>query len=309
MTTSRRDGMTEHPINKVVQLKNATCPYCGWPFSDALPFTKEHVVGRKFVPNGTLHGMPNLLLRACSPCNGAKSDLEDDLSVISMHPDAAGRYAVDDARLRDAVQRKANKAVSRRTRKPVAAGEPPIVIKGMMGPSVSMTFTMQGPPQADDNRLFALARAQLMGFFYWLTYQPAEARGSWWAGDYVPLLAIRRADWGNPQLHWFEAHTKAWVGRLIFVTADGFYKVWIRRASETIPVWAWAMEWNHNFRLAGFFGDPVAIQTHVEAMPALKLDTLHESPGRSLRMRLDTPLAEADDTLFAWDLEEPLQAA
>ena len=309
MTTSRSGGMITYPINKIVQLKNLTCPYCGRPFSDDLPFTKEHVVGRKFVPNGTLHGMPNLLLRACAPCNGAKSDLEDDLSVISMHPDAHGRFAVDDARLRDAVQRKANKAISRRTRKPVAAGDPPLIINGTMGPSISMTFTMHAPPQADDARLFALARAQLMGFFYWLTYQPAESRGHWWLGDYFPLLTIRRPDWGNPQLRWFETHTKTWAGRLMFVTADGFYKVWIRRETETSLVWAWAMEWNQNFRLAGFFGDPDAVQTHIAALPALAMDTLHDSPGRSLRMRLDTPLLDADDKLFAWDLDEPLEAA
>lgn len=309
MTTSRRDGMTAYPINKVIQLQNLTCAYCGKPFSDALPFTKEHVVGRKFVPRGTLQGMPNLLLRACAPCNGIKSDLENDLSVISMHPDAYGRFAVDDARLRDDVARKAKNAFSRRTRKPVSEGDPPMIIKGTMGSALSMTFTMTAPPQADENRLFALARLQLMGFFYWLTYQPADERGHWWLGDFVPLLAVRRPDWGHPQLRWFEHHTRAWSGRLMFVTADGFYKVWIRRENETNAAWAWALEWNQNFRLAGFFGMPAAVQPHIDAMPALQMDTLHESPNRFLRMRLDTPLAETDDTLFAWDLEEPLQAA
>ncbi len=44
-------------------------------------------------------------------------------------------------------------------------------------------------------------------------------------------------------------------------------------------------------------------------MPVLVLDTLHESTGHPLRMRLETPLAETDDTLFVWDLKKLLQAA
>lgn len=308
MTTSRRDGMTNHPINKAIHLKNVTCPYCGKPFSHEMPSTKEHVVGRNFVPRGTLNGQPNLLLLACGPCNGRKSDLENDLSVISMHPDAHGRFAVDDQRLRDEVQRKAGKAISRRTRKPVADGDPPIVIRGTMGPTVQMSFTMQGPPQADDRRIFELAHSQLLGFFYWLTYRTGERRGSPWVGGYFPLMAIRRADWGNPQLLWFERHTKNWSGRLAFVIADGFYKVWIRRENNDSPVWAWAIEWNHNFRVAGFFGELDTVKPHIEAMPALQMDSLHESPNRFVRFHLDTPLSDSENTLFTWDLEEAIPA-
>lgn len=298
MPTSSCDKMINHPINKVIQLENVTCPYCGRAFSGDLPHTKEHVVGRKFVPRGTLHGMPNLLLRACKRCNGAKSDLEDDLSVISMHPDAHGRFAIDDKRLRDDVRRKARNAISRRTRKPIAEGEKPFIIRGKMGNALEMTFTMHLPPQADEQRIFVLAHTQLLGFFYWLTYQADQKRGYPWVGGYFPLLVIRRADWGNPQLRWFEQHARNWIGRLMFVTAEGFYKVWIRRESADISAWAWAMEWNHNFRVVGFFGEPGAVKPHIDAMPALQLDTLHESPNRSLRMRLDTPLPEAEDTFF-----------
>lgn len=304
MTASRRDGLTAYPTNRVILLENCNCPYCNGAFSDTLTWTKEHVIGRKFVPKGSLNAAFNLLLRACARCNGIKADLENDISVITMHPDTLGRFPVDDARLRDEVARKAQKAFSRRTGKPVAAGEPPFVIRGKMGDALEMTFTMRSPPQVDENRQFLLARLQLQGFFFFLTYKEDIQRGHFWLGDFHPLLAVRREDWGNPQLAWFENETKGWLPRLNAITADGFYKVWIRRKDEVSNAWAWAIEWNQNFRLAGFFGMDDAVQPHVAAMPPLKLDTLHGTGKDWLKVRTEVPLAPERDTLFDWDEAE-----
>ena len=44
----------ENRINIIKRpLRNLTCPYCGVAI-DAKTATKEHVVGRRFVPKGTL---------------------------------------------------------------------------------------------------------------------------------------------------------------------------------------------------------------------------------------------------------------
>src|SRR5689334_12269149 len=64
-------------------LNNITCPYCGIDLVQQNAI-KEHVVGRRFVPKGKLAHSWNLILQACRQCNEKKSDLEDDISAISL---------------------------------------------------------------------------------------------------------------------------------------------------------------------------------------------------------------------------------
>jgi hypothetical protein len=67
------------------------CPYCGVALSKENS-TKEHVLARKFVPKGTLNNQWNLILNACRCCNNSKSDLEDDISAITMQPNMRGDH-------------------------------------------------------------------------------------------------------------------------------------------------------------------------------------------------------------------------
>jgi hypothetical protein len=102
-----------------ILLNNVTCPYCGRSFREGgVVRHKEHVIGRNFVPRGKLDGGWNLILRACEPCNGHKADLENDLSAISMQPDAVGQHYDSDPILMSQAARKAEKSFSRRTGKP-----------------------------------------------------------------------------------------------------------------------------------------------------------------------------------------------
>lgn len=291
-------GYLTLPTNRVHRLRNINCAYCGRLFDDNLRSTLEHVIGRKFVPKGTLNASFNLHVNACERCNNIKSDLEDDISVISMHPDTLGRFPSQDDRLKADVRRKSGKSISRRTRKPVAAGEPPMVIKANLGDVAQFTFTMQSPPQADEQRLFRLAYFQLQAFFFMITYKEDTRCGGFFLGEYMPLIAVRREDWGNEQLVWFERETKDWLERFHLITADEHFKIWIRRKSEDQVAWAWALEWNQNFRLAGFIGEPEHLRAQREAVPSLNLQTIHESPGRSLKVRTEVPLKEGEDTLF-----------
>lgn len=300
--THDSDNLSAYPTNRVIRLRNDNCAYCGRTFGADLAPTREHVIGRRFVPKGTLDGVFNLHLRACQECNNGKSALEDDISVITMCPDTMGRFPSDDERLRAEVARKARKSVSRRTGKPVADGEPPFIINGnMMG--IQMTFTMRGPPQVDEGRAFRLAWFQLQGFLYFLTYNEAEKRGRFFPGPIHPVAAVRQADWGNPQIGWFEHETADWLPRLNLITADEYFKMWIKRKADTAKVWAFAIEWNRNFRLVGFIGDAEEARIHLDAVPPLDMQVMHESPTRSLRTRIETPLKREDDTLFDFPCE------
>src|SRR5690349_7031023 len=102
------------PPGKPIKLANTTCIYCQKPFQRG-ERTKEHVVGRKFVPTGCLDGESNLIAWACLDCNGTKSSLESDLSAITMHPDIFGQPVVDDPEFLREASRKAAGAISHRT--------------------------------------------------------------------------------------------------------------------------------------------------------------------------------------------------
>lgn len=287
----------EWPPNKAILMANITCPYCGNALDAVRPGEKEHVIGRRFVPKGILDGQWNLIVQSCRPCNSEKADLEDDISIVSMHANAWGEYAVDDDRLRAEAERKRARSISRRTGKPVAAGESPIRIDGNLG-GATLGFSFDMPPQADEDRLFELARYHVAAFFYLISFDESAKRGGAIPGEFCPLEAVRRSDWGHPHVRWFMNLTHDWDTRMHGIGADGFFKIAIRK-SVTDEVWSWALEWNHNMRLCGLFGYPAQIEVIAQTIPELVMETLHEEPGRVLRYRKDQALSEADDTMFA----------
>lgn len=295
----------DHPANRPIVLRNVSCIYCGRRFGGDLEATKEHVIGRRFVPRGCFDGQWNLIANACHACNGDKAKLEDDISAITMQPDVLGRHVCDDPRLISEAQRKGSGATSKRTGKLVADSAEKLTLKGNFGPA-TITFTFDTPPQIEDPRTFRLAHYHWRGFFYWLTYDADSRLGGFASGEMRPLIAVRRADWGNPQVLWFMDLIRRWDLRLHAISADGFFKMVIRRAPGEPPVWAWASEWNRNARVFGFFGDQAAIETICTTMPVLEFDQVHEAPGEFIRLRTETALAEDAHDLFEMLAEAPL---
>lgn len=283
------------PVHRVVK-RNVLCAYCATPLDQHKGGEQEHVIGRRFVPKGVLARQWNLIVRACPECNDRKAELEDDISAITMQPDVYGRHAVDDVRLAAEATRKA-RTQNRRTKRRVSEPTTPVVVEHHFGPA-KFTFSFQSPAQPDEQRMYELARMQLVGFFSMLTYDDVARRGFFWTGEFAPIVCVRREDWGNPQLLWIDSISSTWEYRLHATTADGFYKVWIRRRVGEPAAWAWALEWNQNFRLAGFFGDQQVISETLKTMPALEVSTVREGPDGWMRMRTEVPLAEMEDVLF-----------
>jgi hypothetical protein len=260
------------------------------------------VFGRRFVPRGCFDGQWNLILNACTPCNNEKADLEDDITAITMMPDVTGAFAVDDERLRSEVARKAVKAHSRRTRKPVAQSQETFSVSQQFGPA-TFTFNMIGPPQVEQERLYQLAHYQVTGFYYWITYDEERKAGGFPVGNYYPLVAARRADWGSPKMKWFMELIRNWDLRVHAIAADAFCKLLIRKSPDA-AVWCWAVEWNHSHRVMGFVGDSDAVQEFGSQIPPHPMRVVHRSGNDWIRMRTETPLAEEEDDLFAdreWD--------
>lgn len=300
MTTLSSD-LIAPPPNRAIILRNRTCIYCGRAFGDERPPTKEHVVGRRFVPRGCFDGQWNLIANACEPCNRLKADLEDDISAISMMPDLSGRFAIDDPRLAAEAQRKAVNARSRRTGKAVAQSQEEIKLQQSFG-GATLTFTLTAPAQVEEHRIFRLAHYHFGGFFYYITYRQPTQAGGFIQGGFYPLTHTRRADWGNPRMRWFMELVRGWDLRVHAIGADTFFKKLIRKHPEK-DVWAWAVEWNHSMCVIGFAGDKAAVQELTKTLPPLEFNQVHEAPNRRVRMRIDIPLPEGEDDLFSYPIE------
>lgn len=292
----------QYPTKQAIRLRNRNCVYCGATFGDDRPATKEHVVGRRFVPRGSLDGLWNLVVEACKRCNSDKADLEDDISAISMLPDLLGGFSVEDQRLAAEARRKSIGARSRRTGKVVADSREKIELQQRSG-TAKFTFAFTAPPQIDEHRIFRLAHYHFRAFFFLITFQQSTQTGGFVRGGFFPIATTRRADWGNPRMRWFMDLVRDWDLRIHAIGADTFFKIIIRRHPDGKEVWAWALEWNHSIRVVGFAGDEAAVYAVASEAPEVPLDTVHEEPGKWLRMRVDVPIADSDDDLFTVHLD------
>jgi hypothetical protein len=279
-------------------LRNLTCPYCFVSLED-VKSTKEHVIGRGFVPKGSLNRSLNVILRACHPCNVHKSDLEDEISTLSMYPDLARGYDGMGSEVQADSVRKLAKSVSRSTRKLIADSSEEHTINSMPLPSLKMSISMTTPPQMNEARVFELAHYQIRGFFYALTYNPETRLGGVWPeGGFFPITFSRRTDWGNPIHRWFMGRVADWPERIIGHFADNHFHIAIRRA-PTAELWSFALEWNRSTRIIGFFGRKDSATAIAQEIPEMPMIVIGQSAdGGVFRMREDTPLPDGDDRLF-----------
>jgi len=286
--------LREFPINKVKRLDNKNCVYCAIRLNRSTQ-TKEHVIGRRFVPKGSLENQWNLIVNACSFCNSKKAGLEDDISAITLQPNL---FSMDQ---REAIailegERKSLNSVSQRTGKPVHQSNENMTIRIHRG-EVTFTFNMTSPPQIDEERVFELARLHITAFFYFLTYSEANKRGSYWPDECRFLMSANSGDWGNPVMQRFADIVVDWEPRILLVTADAYFKVVIRK-NPSEPHWSWALEWNQSKRIIGFFGDRQITNEIVSKLPKLKLQSIQETKDTKLRVRIENPINSGADRLF-----------
>lgn len=294
--------MKEFNPKSMMRLDNATCPYCYEKISRRKS-EKEHVIGRNFVPKGSLNAQWNLIVRSCNKCNQEKSLLENDLSVITMWPSPTETEI--DKRLIEEIRRR-RKAKSARTGKWVSESEESSTIKAQIMQGCESTFGFTGPPQFDRDRVAQLARFHVAAFFYLMTYDRPSRIGHPIHSGLLFDSAVRKSDWGNPRLLGFQDLIADWSCRAHAVGADGYFKLIIRRnlaMDENTPLWAWAVEWNKGVRAFGFFGDREQVQKTVDQLPILQMKVLEqgvdpEKGPYTRRFREEIRLMESDDRLF-----------
>jgi hypothetical protein len=246
---------------------------------------------------GSLGNSWNLILWACLKCNRGKSDLEDDIAAISMHFHTAGLPNMSDSRAQAEALRRSAKSGSRRTGKAVAASGVDLKASAKLAFNAELTFSFTGPPQFDDDRVYELARLQMMAFFYFLTYDKTKELGHFWSGGFYPVHGTIKTDWGNPVHRAFMKQCREWDYRLVLNIAEGYYRAVIRR-HPTQECWSRAVEWNDCYRLVGYFGALEAAKMLFADLPRLDVKSILERPSGWIRHRVEQPLADEDDTLF-----------
>lgn len=308
-------------ITQPTILKNESCSYCGVELNQ-YNCTKEHVIGRNFVPKGSLDGSWNLILNACRDCNDKKGELEDDISAITMY-----WQQNSDETLKKEVQRKTGcpgrGATSTRTGKPVADSEESISVNSKMsgvtvrvglntkdsgrivfGPkqgNLSVGFNFISPPQLSRKRVQALAQYHIQGFVYLLQTKYGGLRLVENEGSTPGFMLVNHAllqDWGNTLQISFRDRISSWPNtRLIARVADGYFKCLIRESPDE-PCVAWALEWNKSLRVIGYVGEGKCVHSEWN-----KLDAPHfRSVNPTLRYREEVRITEEEDTLFTMDV-------
>lgn len=279
---------------RVLTLKNKLCAYCGVDLENS--YSKEHVIARKFVPLGTLNGAWNLILGACLKCNGIKSDLENDISAITIRACLNYKELKSDPDIMTIFESK-GRAISRKTKKPVALSNEKIQLEVPHEAGLNLKFKIEGPPQINEVRAFHLAHFQVRSFFFVMTYNEAIQSGKWWEGSFVPVGNYFRADWGNERQISFMNNVLTWETKWISKTANGFHKAIIKK-NPVAKCWSWALEWNKSFRIIGFFGDKEAIQNIVSNLSKLKVTRTDLPNGEYYLQRMEIPLKDSDDVMF-----------
>ena len=289
------------PFDKAILLKNVTCVYCGTRLDEGND-SKEHVVGRRFVPPGALNKKWNLIVRACRKCNAAKADLEDEISAVSMQPDAFGVFPCNSAGYAAEARRKAFGARSRITGNRVGMSAPSLSFR-LRSHSGALSYNVTGPPQVESARVMELARMHIVAFFYHATYRPSDSAGRFWRGNFVMLSEERRANWGDFRHLAFMNAVVGWEPRFLAYDPNEYFNIVLRK-HPSADCWSWAMEWNKSFRIIGFCGDPNASEAVYSKFPQVPVRKIWLDDGSCVATKPDRPLRESEDRLFFWEAVE-----
>jgi hypothetical protein len=220
-----------------------------------------------------------------------------------MQPDLYGRYAIEDASLRMDAERKGAGSYSSETKRPISESNQKFSFQSDILPGVSVSGSFDTPPQICEESIFRLSQMHVKAFFYMLTYDQRSGEGAN-LPKFVGLAHARRADWGNDRMRSFMSLVKTWEPRIISgqSIADGFFKIAIRRHPNEELCWSWALEWNHNFRSVGVFGNESLCLSIADSLKKNLVHLIVDEPDRKIGYRVDKALPESEDMLFEYEM-------
>lgn len=282
-----------------IEKSNQWCLYCGSYIGITANFytNKEHLIGREFVPKGLLVGTAfNFIFRACQICNDNKSNLERHVSSITLinSPERNSNNEIN------------NLAINKASKDFHPNHKGQLVIKSVFKQNIqlneSVNLGFEFPPQLNSEYAKILALRHIQGMFSLVTTKNAlELKDMRLLNpEYFYFLdTFNNNDWGNPQINCLIEKTKDWACHCNIVTAQGFFKVIMKRGKNIKDGWFWALEWNKQLRVIGGISLIGKQQEIFNALPPLKWVSLGIQKGANTRMREEIPLNGADELFVA----------
>ncbi len=231
---------------------NKVCLYCNEQFDGInVIATKEHLIGRNFVPRGSLNGGSsfNFIFKACRRCNNDKSGLEGHVSAVTqlMSPAVA-----ENAEFSARAGEKSRGEIHPWTGRPVAESFHKPTLK-FQGHGLEITTSFTGPPQLDRAMLNRLALRHVQGMYALCTNadHTAQSLTLLYPGWVTILGEYARGDWGNSQALAAFERVRDWKTYVRIVTAGGCFQGVLRRDDAEMGTWFWALEWNRYVRVIG----------------------------------------------------------
>lgn len=275
---------------------NQHCLYCGVYVGAESQITsnKEHLIGRNFVPKGSLEGHHfNFIFRACQECNNLKSVAERHVSSVTLF-NSPGRLLDNDVDMlalhkasRDYHPKKKGVLVK-------DAHDQHTIELGWAG--ANARFDLVGPPQLDDEAVYLLACKHIQGIFSLISTEDPRV------SEKTRLLPTDRVrcfgcfiyrDWGNSQLMEVARRSMDWTPYANIVSANGYFKLVVKERKTTKELF-WALEWNKFLRVIGVICPPTAEPDLFSNLPELNWRYLSDG----WRSRREIPLSEGNDILF-----------
>lgn len=141
-----------------------------------------------------------------------------------------------------------------------------------------------------------------------VTYKDEMRRGQPISGVFIPVDSSAVTNWGNPVQRWFMDRVEHWRSSFVNSLANDFFRVALRRAASNVNLWSWALEWNRNYRLIGFFGDDMLVENELKSMPPrpTSIPAGTTPDGAILRFTPDVMLPDEVDVLFVRDIPNDL---
>lgn len=280
---------------------NQYCLYCGMLVGkeSSVPSNKEHLIGREFVPSGAFGDGKcfNFIFRACKKCNDEKSDIERHISSVSLFSSPARSEEIYNR----IAENKGNKDFHPDKQRTLVKDSGDNFSISTDQSHFKMTIDMSGPPQPNHEFMKMLAFRHIQGFFSLITSKnPLVQEGTnLLAGKYFYFYNMFiHDDWGNQHMMAIMDRAKEIPCYANIDTANGFFKIMMRRAENQDEGWFWALEWNNNYRLVGAIGKPDEIPYIFRDLPNFKYIDLGIRDGVRTRMRENISLSAADDILF-----------
>jgi hypothetical protein len=291
------------PINwfkKKLAESNQYCLYCGELVGSGsqVESDKEHLIGRNFVPKGSLDGRSfNFHFRACRECNGRKGDAERHVSSVTLFNSPA---RLSDKEVNAIAEHKASRDYHP-DKKGVLVRDAhnEHEVKTESGP-MQMTFGLVGPPQVNSTGVRLLACNHVQGLFALLTTEDPRVRekSRILLADQCHLFGYYTyQDWGNPHLVEMTRRVDDWPCYANIDAANGYFKAILKRSREELGGWFWAIEWNKYLRIVGVVNFLYSESSLFDGLPDLGWQGLPDGKGKR-RYRKQVPLLPESDTLF-----------